>query len=156
MNTISLQDETTHCELVAFRLADQDFCVDISTVREIRGWSPATPMPRTPHYIRGLINLRGAVIPILDLSLRFGFEKTEPTPRHVIIVAQAGSQSVGLLVDGVSDILTAETSTIQATPEVGSEEARAFITGVLAKEDGRMIRLIDLGRVVPNEIEAAA
>lgn len=143
-------------EFVAFRLAEQDFCIDITAVREIRGWSPATPMPRTPDFISGLINLRGAVIPIIDLSLRFGFAKTESTERHVIIVVKVDEQSVGLLVDGVSDILTVNQDALQPTPEVGSDMARAFVQNVIATEDGRMIRLIDLNQIVPSKIGSAA
>lgn len=144
------------CEFVAFRLAEQDFCIDITAVREIRGWSPTTPMPRTPDFISGLINLRGAVIPIIDLSLRFGFSKTETTERHVIIVVKISEQNVGLLVDGVSDILTVDREQLQPTPEVGSDLARAFVQNVIATEDGRMIRLIDLNQIIPSNIGNAA
>lgn len=143
-------------EYVAFRLAEQDFCINITAVREIRGWSPTTPMPHTPDFISGLINLRGAVIPIIDLSLRFGFTKTQTTERHVIIVVQVSNQSVGLLVDSVSDILTVGDDKLQPTPEVGSEIARAFVTRIIANEDGRMIRVIDLGEIVPHCLGDAA
>lgn len=143
-------------EYVAFRLAEQDFCINITAVREIRGWSPTTPMPHTPEFISGLINLRGAVIPIIDLSLRFGFTKTQTTERHVIIVVQVSNQSVGLLVDSVSDILTVGDDKLQPTPEVGSEIARAFVTRIIANEDGRMIRVIDLGEIVPHCLGDAA
>lgn len=156
MTESKLEHDPSVREYVAFRLADQDFCIDISAVREIRGWSPTTPMPRTPDYISGLINLRGTVIPILDLSLRFGFCKTETTPRHVIIVVQIDNQSVGLLVDGVSDILTVSADSLQPTPEVGADPARAFVSNVIASEDGRMIRLVDLSQVAPARIGAAA
>ncbi len=75
------------------------------SVREIRGWTPATALPRAPGFVRGVINLRGVVLPIIDLADRLGFAPAEPTPRHVIIVAQTGRQIVGLLVDAVSDII---------------------------------------------------
>lgn len=157
MTTAQHNDEDpTIREYVAFRLAEQDFCIDISAVREIRGWSPTTPMPRTPEYISGLINLRGTVIPILDLSLRFGFAQTETTPRHVIIVVQIQDQSVGLLVDGVSDILTVPASSLQPTPDVGSDPSRQFVSNVIASEDGRMIRLVDLAQIAPQSEEVAA
>ena len=107
-------------ELIAFRIGDQEFCVNIMSVREIRGWTPATPLPHSPHYVMGVINLRGAVLPIMDLSLRLGMKPVEPTARHVIIVAQVKSRVVGLLVDAVSDILTVDDDNIQPTPEVSS------------------------------------
>ena len=93
-------------ELISFRIGDQEFCVDIMAVREIRGWTPATALPHSPAYVQGVINLRGAVLPIVDLAARLGLKPAEPTVRHVIIVAQVGEQVVGLLVDAVSDILT--------------------------------------------------
>ena len=145
----------TSRELISFRVGEQEFCVDIMVVREIRGWTPATPLPRAPSYLRGVINLRGAVLPIVDLAARLGFAATEPTQRHVIIVAQIGRQVVGLLVDAVSDILTVGDAVVQPPPDVASEMVRNFVQGLLAIE-GRMISLISLDRILPNaDLEAA-
>ena len=142
-------------ELIAFRIGDQEFCVDIMQVREIRGWTTATPLPRTPAFMKGVINLRGAVLPIVDLAARLGFETGETSDRNVIIVAQIGEQVVGLLVDAVSDILTVTDDVIQPTPDVASDTAKTFVRGLLAI-DGRMISLIGLERVLPDfELEAA-
>jgi purine-binding chemotaxis protein CheW len=124
-------------------------------VREIRGFAPATPLPQSPAFVRGVINLRGAVLPIIDLSARLGFPPAEPTARHVIMVVQVGHQTVGLLVDAVSDILTVASESIQPTPDVASEMTKSFVRGVLAI-DGRMISLIALDNVLPAmESEAA-
>jgi purine-binding chemotaxis protein CheW len=142
-------------ELIAFRVGDQEFCVDIMAVREIRGWSPATPMPHTPSYVRGVLNLRGAVLPVVDLGARLGLGAAEPTARHVIIVARIGEQTVGMLVDAVSDILTVTDETVQAPPDVGCETVKAFIKGILAVE-GRMISMIALEDVLPQPIADAA
>jgi purine-binding chemotaxis protein CheW len=142
-------------ELIAFRIGSQEFCVDIMSVREIRGWTPATPLPQSPSFVRGVINLRGAVLPIVDLAARLGFPPTEPTSRHVIIVAQVERQVVGLLVDAVSDILTVTDDVIQPTPDVASEMAKTFVSGVLAV-DGRMISLIGLENVLPASGREAA
>lgn len=142
-------------ELVAFRVGNQDFCVDIMSVREIRGWTPATPIPHAPSYVRGVINLRGTVLPIIDLAHRFGLPMTEPTDRHAIIVSQIGDQLAGLLVDAVSDILSTHDGAIQPTPDVASTLARSFVRGVLAL-DGRMISIITLENILPpREREAA-
>ncbi|MGL1418908.1 chemotaxis protein CheW, partial [Vibrio parahaemolyticus] len=84
----------------------QEFCIDIMSIREIRGWTPATPLPKSPSFVRGVINLRGTVLPIVDLAVRLGFAPSEPTARHAIMVSQIGQQVVGLLVEGVSDIFT--------------------------------------------------
>ncbi len=144
-----------HQELVAFRIGDQEFCVDIMSVREIRGWAPATPIPHAPRFVSGVINLRGAVLPIVDLAARFGLPSVEPTPRHVIIVSQVGDRIAGLLVDAVSDILSMDTALIQPTPDVASEVARSFVRGVVAME-GRMISIITLDSVLPAMDREAA
>ncbi|HZZ30694.1 MAG TPA: chemotaxis protein CheW [Phenylobacterium sp.] len=142
-------------ELISFRIGAQEFCVDIMAVREIRGWTVATALPQAPPYVRGVINLRGAVLPVVDLAARLGFEGSETSDRHVIIVAQIGPQVVGLLVDAVSDILTVTDQAIQPTPDVASDAAKQFVRGLLAV-DGRMISLIGLERVLPDlELEAA-
>jgi purine-binding chemotaxis protein CheW len=142
-------------ELVAFRIGAQEFCVDIMVVREIRGWTPATPLPHTPSFLRGVINLRGAVLPIVDLAARLGFPPTDPSQRHVIIVAQVGHQVIGLLVDAVSDILTIADQAIQPPPDVASEMVRSFVQGLLAI-DGRMVSLLSLDRVLPHMEQEAA
>ncbi|MGB8276971.1 MAG: chemotaxis protein CheW, partial [Methylovirgula sp.] len=118
-------------------------------------FTPATPLPQSPCFVRGVINLRGAVLPIIDLSARLGFGPSQPTERHVIMVVQIGHQAVGLLVDAVSDILTVAGAAVQPTPDVASEMAKSFVRGVLAI-DGRMISFIALDNVLPViESEAA-
>ena len=150
----SEKDLSANSELIAFRLGGQEFCVDIMSVRDIRGWTQTTPLPHSPDYVKGVINLRGSVLPVIDLAARLGFTPTEPTARHVIIVTQVANQSVGLLVEAVSDILTINAATIQPTPDVASELARVFMKGVLAIE-GRMISLISLDCVLPQTQETA-
>ena len=143
-------------ELISFRIGAQEFCVDIMEVREIRGWTPATALPQAPAFVRGVINLRGAVLPIVDLGARLGLGTADPTARHVIIVAQVQNQVVGLLVDAVSDILTVTDDMIQPTPDVASEMVRTFVRGLLAI-DGRMVSFISLDRVLPDrELDHAA
>ena len=142
-------------ELIAFRIGAQEFCVDVMSIREIRGWTAATPLPQSPDFVRGVINLRGTVLPIVDLATRLGFAPAEPTARHAIIVTQIGHQVVGLLVEGVSDIFTVTDDKIQPTPDVASEMAKKFVRGVIAM-DGRMISLIALDSVLPSpELQAA-
>ena len=147
MTQIREQDAAANSELIAFRLGQQEFCVDIMSVRDIRGWTPTTPLPHSSAYVKGVINLRGAVLPVVDLAARLGFPSAEPSARHVIIITQVGSQTIGLLVDAVSDILTVNANAIQATPNVASELARVFTRGVIAME-GRMISLIALDSVL--------
>lgn len=141
-------------ELIAFRVGRQEFCINVMTVREIRGWTVATALPHTPRYVRGVINLRGAVLPIIDLAVRLGLPSTEPTARNVIIVVQIAHQQIGLLVDAVSDILTTNDNNIQPAPDVSSDLVKTFVKGLLPVE-GRMISLISLDHVLPVELEAA-
>ncbi len=142
-------------ELISFRIDDQEFCLDIMAVREIRGWTAATPLPHSPSYVRGVINLRGAVLPILDLKARLGLGLVEPSARSVIIVVHIGDRLVGLLVDAVSEILAAEKGAVQPTPNVGCETVSRFVRGILAIE-GRMISWIALNDILPEQQEAEA
>jgi purine-binding chemotaxis protein CheW len=148
-------DSSEYREIVSFRLSEQDFCIDIMNIREIRGWTPPTPLPHSPDYVRGLINLRGSVLPIVDLSRRLGLSSREATSRDVIIVVMVDDQLIGLVVDGVSDILTVKQNEFQPTPSVGSDNAQGYVQGIMAIE-GRMIRLLNLKRVFPAKRGEAA
>lgn len=147
--------ESVGQELISFRIGEQEFCVDIMAVREIRGWTQATPLPQAPSYVRGVINLRGAVLPIVDLSARLGLGATEPSVRNVIIVVRIGTRLVGLLVDAVSEVLTATADMIQPTPDVSCDAVKMFIKGILALE-GRMVSWITLDKILPEQEAEAA
>ncbi|WP_425997892.1 chemotaxis protein CheW [Caulobacter sp. DWR1-3-2b1] len=146
---------TERRELISFRVGDQEYCVNIMAVREIRGWSPATVLPQTPGYMRGVINLRGAVLPIMDLAARLGMPVLEPTVRSVFIVVQAGDRTVGLLVDAVSDILSITDDLVLPTPDVACETVRSFVRGIISIEE-RMISEISLDRILPEREALAA
>ncbi len=137
-------------ELIAFAVGQQEFCIDVMSVREIRGWTPATALPHAQSFVRGVINLRGAVLPIMDLAVRLGYPPAETMARHVIIVVQINQQVVGLLVDSVSDILTVGDEDVLAPPDVASDMAKRFVSGLLAIE-GRMVSIISLENVVPAQ-----
>ncbi|WP_421739595.1 chemotaxis protein CheW [Caulobacter sp.] len=146
---------TERRELISFRVGDQEYCVNIMAVREIRGWSPATSLPQSPSYMRGVINLRGAVLPIMDLAARIGMPMVEPTVRSVFIVVQAGDRTAGLLVDAVSDILSINDDMVQPTPDVACDAVRSFVRGIISIE-GRMISEISLDRILPEREALAA
>jgi purine-binding chemotaxis protein CheW len=157
MSNLNLVSQVSNArrELIAFRIGDQEFCVDIMQVREIRGWTQATALPHTPEYMKGVINLRGAVLPIVDLGARLGLAPTsDPSARHVIMVINQGARTLGLLVDAVSDIIDVTEDMVQPTPDVACDQVKTFVKGLFAI-DGRMISLISLDRVLP-EIEAEA
>ena len=141
-------------ELMAFRAGGQEFCIDIMTIREIRGWSPATPLPRTPSYVRGVINLRGAILPIVDLAARLGLGACEPDGRHVIMVVQIAERAVGMLVEAVSEILIIGPDDIQAAPEIAGEEMKSLIRGIIPR-DARLLSLLDVALLLP-EVHAEA
>jgi purine-binding chemotaxis protein CheW len=142
-------------ERIAFNIGSQEFCIATASVREIRGWTPATKLPRAPAFVLGVVNLRGVVLPIVDLAVRLGFRRSEPTARHAIIVVEYGNQVAGLLVDGVSDIFTASEEQIQTTPDIAAETAKLYLRGVIPV-DGRLIGVIDIANLLPSPEVAAA
>ena len=141
-------------ELVTFRLDKQEFCIDILSVREIRGRTEITTLPHAPHYVRGMINLRGTVLPIVDVGARLGIPVDDSAPRRVIIVVWIGTKLVGLLVDAVCDIITVPVSSIQLAPKLGGEEIEEFVSSVLTVEE-RTVCVIALDHLLP-ELNAVA
>ncbi|WP_242096054.1 MULTISPECIES: chemotaxis protein CheW [unclassified Sphingomonas] len=141
-------------QLITFELGDQSLGIDIMAIREIRAWSPATPLPNVPAHVRGVVNLRGVVLPVLDLRMRLGWGLTDPTARHVIIVVRIGEQLQGVIVDAVNDIVTIRPEDMQPLPDVGSTQAAALLDGLATVED-RMILVLDLERLAPPQAEAA-
>ncbi|MEL6170020.1 MAG: chemotaxis protein CheW [Pseudomonadota bacterium] len=155
-NPVSTASEPTgSVELLSFRLGESEYSVDIMSVREIRGWTRTTALPHSPGYVRGVINLRGSVLPVVDLAVRLGLASGEPTDRNVIIVVDIDGRSLGLRVDAVSDILTLARSDLQSPPDMGSDAAASFVRD-LTIIDGRMIRVLDLPAVLPAMVETAA
>lgn len=132
-----------HRELITFEVGGQVFGIDIMAIREIRAWSPTTRLPRVPHYVAGVVNLRGSVLPVIDLAARLGWEPTDPTPRHAIIVTQLGTQVCGLIVDSVSDIVTINNDTLQPPPTTSNDSIVPFLEGLAAIED-RMVMVLNL------------
>jgi len=136
-------------QFITFRTGDQEFGADIMTIREIRGWTPATPLPHAPEYVRGVINLRGAVVPVVDLKCRLGRGQTEATAKHVIIVVRCGQRTIGLLVDAVSDIMTVTSADIQATPELARDVHSQLVDGI-AVLDQRMVTVLSMEQLTAS------
>ena len=149
------QKPSNRVEIVCFMVEEHDFCIDISHVLEIRGWTSTTTLPHAPDFVVGMMNLRGTVLPVVDLSLRLGFGKTEPGERHVIIIAQIDEKTVGFLVDAVSDIVTVDEAQMQSTPDVSSARTQAFIRGVHSLDD-KLVRAIDVRQVLPQTVQEDA
>ena len=145
--TESGNQDSGSSQFVAFTIGDQNYCVDIMSVREIRAWTGATPLPNTADYVRGVINLRGSIVPIVDLRTRFGQGETDPTKSHVVVIVAIEERLNGLLVDSVSDILTVSAENIAAIPETDVGSRVRYLDGLITEED-RMVALIALDRVI--------
>ena len=146
---------TDHVELLSFSLDNQDYAVDIMAVREIRGWTQPTNLPCTPDYVCGVINLRGTVLPILNLAARLGLGAREVSDRSVVIVLFVEDRTFGITVDAVSDILTVPPSAIQAPPDGVQAQTDGYVRALCLLED-KMIRLLDPQRLVPKDGQIAA
>ncbi|MCR6631185.1 MAG: chemotaxis protein CheW [Magnetospirillum sp.] len=140
-------------QFISFTIGDEEYGVDIIAIREIKGWTPATALPETPGYMRGVIDLRGAIIPILDLRARFTGALTEPSSRHVIMVVNVEGRDLGILVDAVADILTVAPDAIQPVPELEHAHRAEVLNGIVAV-DGRMVALLDLSNLLHAPILA--
>jgi len=138
-------------EFITFEIGDRRLGADVMAIREIRAWSPATPLPNAPPHVRGVVNLRGVVLPVLDLSQRLGWGETDPSGRHVIIVMRVAEQLQGIIVDAVSDIVTLNPSEIQPVPDVGQSAAAAFLDGI-ATIDGKLIMILGLERITEPQL----
>jgi purine-binding chemotaxis protein CheW len=143
-------------EFISFAIGDEQYGVDIMAVREIKGWSSVTQLPNQPDYMRGVLNLRGVMVPIVDLRCRFGQGLTDATPMHVVIVVQIGIKTVGLLADRVLDIVAVDAAQIQPVPQVSRSMRADFLSG-LVTIDTTMIALIDLAHLLSeHEVESLA
>lgn len=146
--------QTSHSEdtleIIAFRLHEQEFCVRTTTIREIRGWGPATPIPHSPREVIGVMNLRGTVIPIVDLAMKLGMKSTEPNERSAIVVAEVHGIAMGLVVDRVSDILTIPVSSLQPVPDITVASITSFSDGIIAQSTG-MICFLNLDRMFDDD-----
>ena len=141
-------------EFITVEIGDRRLGIDVMAIREIRAWSPATPLPNTPPHVRVVVNLRGVILPVLDLSQRLGWGTTEPSGRHVIIVVRSGDQLQGIIVDAVSDIVTLNPADVQPVPDVGQSAAAAFLEGI-ATVDDKLIMILGLDRIIEPQAPLA-
>jgi purine-binding chemotaxis protein CheW len=136
-------------QLISFAIGDDQYGVDIMAVREIKGWTEITHLP---NYVRGVLNLRGVIVPIIDLRCRFGQGLTEATPLHIVIIVQIGAKPIGLLADRVLDIVSLDESQIQPVPRIAQASRVEFLSGLVTIE-GAMIALIDLSNLLSLAVE---
>ena len=148
------RNTATQTQFISFAIGDDQYGVDIMAVREIKGWADITHLPKQPEYVRGVLNLRGAIVPIVDLRCRFGQGLTETTPLHIVIIVQIGGRQVGLIGDRVLDIVSVDASQIQPVPRTAQGETTDFLSG-LVTHDNIMIALIDLPNLLSVQDDAA-
>ncbi len=134
-------------EVLTFRLGTEEYCIDILKVREIRGYEPPTRLANAPHFIKGVINLRGVIVPIVDMRLRFGCESAEYDDFTVVIILALGERTVGIVVDSVSDVMRIEAGEVRPAPEIDNVVDASCITGLVSIEQ-RMLILIDIERLM--------
>jgi purine-binding chemotaxis protein CheW len=134
-------------QLVVFELENEHYGVDIKTVESIIKMQTITRMPHAPSFVEGVTNLRGKVLPVIDLRRRFSLPSREITKDNRIMVVSMGSAEVGMVVDGVSEVLTLQDVDIESIPQMVTSADSEFITGIV-KLPGRLVILLDLGAVL--------
>jgi len=137
-------------QYLTFTLGHEEYGVEILKVQEIKGYSAITPIPNTPPYIKGVMNLRGTVIPVVDLRSKLSMAEAEYNQFTVIIVVNVGAKVMGLVVDSVSDVLNIPKEDIQATPDFGAQVDARFING-MAKAGEKLVVLLDIEKVLGGE-----
>ncbi len=144
-------------QVLTFVLGNETYGVDILRVQEIRGWSAVTKIPHAPSHVLGVLNLRGSIVPIVDLRMRFALERAEYTAITVIIVVSvsspAGRRDFGVVVDGVSDVVDVNAAEVKPAPELGQRSATDFIRGLVPVND-RMVVLLDIDKLIGSEMRS--
>jgi purine-binding chemotaxis protein CheW len=149
--------EASH-QVLTFVLGNETYGVDILRVQEIRGWSAVTKIPHAPPHVLGVLNLRGSIVPIVDLRMRFSLDRAEYTTVTVIIVvsvisAAGGRRDFGVVVDGVSDVVDVNTAEVKAAPDLGARGATDYIRGLVPVAE-RMVVLLDIDRLIGSDMVA--
>jgi len=151
---MSVTDINEAVQYLTFKLADETFSLDVAKVREILELNTITKVPQTPDFMRGVINLRGSVVPVIDMRLKFGMTATEQTVNTCIIVAEVQMDDetivLGALADSVQEVIEMEPEQIEAAPHIGTRLNTDFIKG-MGKHDGRFIMILDIDKVFTSE-----
>jgi purine-binding chemotaxis protein CheW len=134
-------------QFLTFTLDNEEYGIEILRVQEIKGLSKIRPIPNAPGYVKGVINLRGAVVPIVDLRSRFGMSQADYNQFTVIIVVSVGVKVVGLVVDAVSDVLNIGKNQVEETPEMGGEIDTSFFRG-MGKIGEKLVLLLNIDRLL--------
>ena len=136
-------------EVLVFVLGTEEYGVDILKVQEIRGYEKVTPLPAAPDYLKGVVNLRGVIVPVIDLRMKFGLKDPAYDATTVMVILRIGARVVGIVVDGVSDVIRLAPSDVKAAPELGTLVDSSYLAG-LATRDERMILLVDIEKFLSS------
>jgi purine-binding chemotaxis protein CheW len=134
-------------ELLTFTIGAEEYCIDILKVQEIRGYDSVTRIANTPEFIKGVINLRGNIVPIIDLRLKLGLAISSYDETTVVIILNLSGKTIGAVVDGVSDVITLDSAAIRPAPEFGAVLDTQYILG-LAPHEERMLILVDIEKLI--------
>jgi len=150
-----MKDANGSNQVLTFTLGMETYGVDILRVQEIRGWAQVTRIPQSPPHVLGVLNLRGSIVPIVDLRMRFRLERAEYTAVTVIIVLSvetaAGRRDLGVVVDGVSDVIDVKTADLKPAPDLGGQASTEFIQGLMTVGE-HMVMLLDIDRLVGGDL----
>lgn len=142
--------EAENREFLVFSLGEEEYAIDILKVQEIRGYENVTRIANAPDFIKGVTNLRGVIVPIVDLRIKFHLENVEYGGQTVVIVVNVADRIVGIVVDGVSDVMTLTPEQIKPAPEFGVTLSSDFLSG-LGSLDDRMLVLVDIDKLLTSE-----
>lgn len=144
--------ENEKIQFITFRVNNYEYGIDIGIVKEIKGWVQATPLPNTHEYILGVINLRGAVVPIYDLRCRFGLGNTQPTANHVVMILTVDDKKKGILVDAVSEIITIDVDEVMAVPSIENNNSSDSLFKGLVNFADQMIVLLEIEKIFDQNL----
>lgn len=140
---------TTDPEVLPFKVAGQDFAIDLGMTREIRSWIPPDPLPNSPESVLGMLNFRGELVPLINLGERLGFATSDVNERSVVVVAEVDGEPIGLLVDAVSDIVALKEDDTRPPPRGANSDGQSVVKLLLIKEE-KLVRVLDLA-VIASE-----
>jgi purine-binding chemotaxis protein CheW len=150
MDTEAVNASVADHEYLTFTLGDEEYGVDILKVQEIRGYDQVTRLPGAPDFVKGAINLRGLIVPVVDMRLKFELSQATYDDTTVMIVLSVAGRTIGVVVDGVSDVLRLDAAQVRPVPDLGSAIDRQFLMG-LGVVDERMLILLDIERLMTSE-----
>ncbi|MDA0781033.1 MAG: chemotaxis protein CheW [Rickettsiales bacterium] len=145
-----IQEHQDIAQFLTFKVDNELYGVDLLSIREIKGWTETTRLPNSPPFMKGVINLRGAVIPIFDLKGRFDMGETKATEKHVVIIIAVGQRLIGILVDAVSDIIEVAQNDIKQAPQMEMKVDDKFVKGLISLDD-KMVVVLDINSLFDSQ-----